>query len=307
MIDILMATYNGEKYIEEQLESIINQTYTNWRLIISDDCSSDRTVEILKCYQKKYSEKIIVYENGIPSGSAQNNFYQLLDYTTSKYVMFSDQDDVWKPDKIALTYDKMRQMQKEYGRDIPLLVHTDLCVVDDKLETINRSLFSMQQMDYTRDKLNNLLIENVVTGCTVMVNRSLLDMVYQKPKYSIMHDMWLALIAASFGKIGFVNSSTIFYRQHAGNLVGAKEACGMKYILNNFFSRKKIHESLLAQYRQAYEFLQMYFTYIDKKKLCMLCEYAAIPDNNIFYKIVSLTKHKLLKKKNIKKIGQILF
>lgn len=302
-----MATYNGEKYIEEQLQSIINQTYTDWRLIISDDCSRDRTVEILKRYQKSHSEKIIVHENSIPSGSAKNNFYNLLDYTTSEYVMLSDQDDVWKPNKIALTYEKMRQMQKEYGRDIPLLVHTDLCVVDDKLETINGSLFSMQQMDYTRNKLNNLLIENVVTGCTVMVNRSLLNMVYQKPKYSIMHDMWLALIAASFGKIGFVNSSTVFYRQHAGNLVGAKETCGMKYILDKVFSRKKIHESLLAQYSQAYEFLQMYFTYIDKKNLCMLCEYAAIPDNNIFYKIVSLTKHKLLKKKNIKKIGQILF
>lgn len=307
MIEIVMATYNGEKYIEEQLQSIINQTYTDWRLIISDDCSRDRTVEILKRYQKSHSEKIIVHENSIPSGSAKNNFYNLLDYTTSEYVMLSDQDDVWKPNKIALTYEKMRQMQKEYGRDIPLLVHTDLCVVDDKLETINGSLFSMQQMDYTRNKLNNLLIENVVTGCTVMVNRSLLNMVYQKPKYSIMHDMWLALIAASFGKIGFVNSSTVFYRQHAGNLVGAKETCGMKYILDKVFSRKKIHESLLAQYSQAYEFLQMYFTYIDKKNLCMLCEYAAIPDNNIFYKIVSLTKHKLLKKKNIKKIGQILF
>ena len=307
MVDILMATYNGEKYIEEQCQSIINQTYTDWRLIISDDCSTDKTVEILKRYQKCYSKKIFVYENNISSGSAKNNFYKLLDYSTSEYVMFSDQDDVWKKDKIAVTYNKMIEMQTEYGDNMPLLVHTDLCVVDENLNVINNSLFSMQQMDYTRDKLNNLLVENIVTGCTVMVNRSLLDMVYQKPKYSIMHDSWLALIAASFGKIGFVNSSTIFYRQHARNLVGAKKTCGMKYLLNKFFSRKKIHESLLAQYSQAYEFLQMYFTYIDKKNLCMLCEYADIPSNNHFYKIVSLTKYKLFKKKNIKKIGQILF
>lgn len=303
-----MATYNGEKYIEEQLQSIINQTYTDWRLIISDDCSSDRTVEILKCYQEKYSEKIIVHENSISSGSAKNNFYNLLDYTTSEYVMFSDQDDVWKPDKISITYNKMLEMEKECGGDMPLLVHTDLCVVDKNLNVINNSLFAMQEMDYKRDKLNNLLVENIVTGCTVMVNRYLLDMVIKKPKFSLMHDIWLALIATVFGQIGFINKATVFYRQHDNNLVGAKNTESIMYIVKKMFSFEKIHNILLAQYKQADEFLDMYHDYIaDWKIIRILCEYSLLMHKNIFCRVISLYKYDLLKKEFLKKVGQIIY
>ncbi|MGM9581655.1 MAG: glycosyltransferase [Anaerovibrio sp.] len=307
MIDILMATYNGEKYIEEQLQSIINQTYQDWRLIISDDCSTDKTVEILKRYQQRYSKKILVYENNISSGSAKNNFYKLLDYATSEYVMFSDQDDVWKKDKIAITYNKMLEMQKEYGNNMPLLIHTDLCVVDENLNIINNSLFSMQQMDYTRDKLNNLLIENIVTGCTVMVNRALLGLVDKKPQHSVMHDMWLALLAAAFGKIGFVNESTIFYRQHGHNSVGAKDVASFDYYVKKISSRNKIHNSLMAQYCQAEEMLNMYFKDLDRKTRGMLCEYAMLSDVNRFYRAISLLKYKLGKKSVIKVLAQIIY
>lgn len=302
-----MATYNGEKYIDEQLQSIIKQVFTDWRLIILDDCSIDGTMGILKRYQHQYADKIIIYENNAHNGSAKNSFFQLLDYAESEYVMFSDQDDVWKDDKIIVTYKKILGMEKIYGIDMPLLVHTDLCVVDYKLNVINESLFSMQQMDYTRDKINNLLIENIVTGCTVMINRALLNFVYKKPRNFVMHDMWLALIAATFGKIGFVNESTILYRQHANNLIGAKDSHGIKYVFRKISSHKKIHSSLIAQYQQAFEFLQIYFDYLDKKDLCMLCEYTAIPDNNIFYRWVSLIKYGLLKNKLIKIIGQLIF
>lgn len=307
MIDILMATYNGEKYIEEQLQSIINQTYQDWRLIISDDCSTDKTVEILKRYQQRYSKKIFVYENNISSGSAKNNFYKLLDYATSEYAMFSDQDDVWKKNKIAVTYNKMLEMQTEYGDNMPLLVHTDLCVVDEKLNVINNSLFSMQQMDYTRDKLNNLLIENIVTGCTVMVNRALLGLVDKKPQHSVMHDMWLALLAAAFGKIGFVEESTIFYRQHEHNSVGAKNVASFDYYVKKLASRNKIHNSLTAQYCQAEELMNMYFKDLDRKTRGMLCEYAMLSDVNRFYRAISLLKYQLGKKSVLKVLAQIIY
>lgn len=307
MIDILMAVYNGEKYIEEQLLSIINQSYKDWRLIISDDCSTDRTIEILKYYQQLYFGKIVIHENNISSGSAKNNFYKLLDYTSSQYIMFSDQDDVWKSNKIAVTYNKILEMEKKYGNEMPLLVHTDLCVVDNELNVINGSLFSMQEMDCNRDKLNNLLIENVVTGCTIMVNRPLLNLIYEKPQNSLMHDMWLALIAAAFGKIGFVSESTILYRQHSNNSVGAKNVGSWHYYKDKLMSRKDIHAVLIAQYKQADEFVSMYFHKLSVEKRCMLCEYAIMGNVNMLQRCFYIIINKLYKRNVIKTIAQILW
>lgn len=99
MIDILMATYNGEKYLRPQLDSILRQSNTDWRLIIRDDCSTDNTVQIIREYQQQYPDKFILVQADAPSGSAQNNFFQLIKYWqqhgTADYVMFADQDDVW--------------------------------------------------------------------------------------------------------------------------------------------------------------------------------------------------------------------
>ena len=243
MIDILMATYNGERYIEQQLESIINQSETNWRLLVRDDCSQDKTRQIIQKYQIKYPEKIILVPSTEPSGSAMNNFFQLLDYAENEYIMFADQDDVWKPDKITLTLNEMHKMETQYGKETPLLVHTDLCVVDEKLNTINPSIFTMQAMDYRRDKLNNLLATNIVTGCTMLFNQALLKLLAEKPETAVMHDMWIALVAAAFGKIGFVNKATMLYRQHGMNVNGIKDVRSFNYGKESIYNIVSISNS----------------------------------------------------------------
>ena len=108
MIDILMATYNGEKFLRPQLDSILQQSNQDWQLVIRDDCSTDRTVEVIKEYQLLRPEQIRLIQAEQPSGSAQNNFFQLLQYSSAEYTMFADQDDVWLPQKIQLTLDKMQ-------------------------------------------------------------------------------------------------------------------------------------------------------------------------------------------------------
>ena len=100
MIDILMATYNGEKYIEEQIISILKQSVCDWNLIIQDDCSNDKTVDIIKKYAERYPDKIKYYLRKHQSGSAYKNFFSMIKYSNAEYVMFADQDDVWKEDKI---------------------------------------------------------------------------------------------------------------------------------------------------------------------------------------------------------------
>lgn len=217
MVTILLATYNGERYLEEQIESILQQTCTDWKLIIQDDCSSDGTAVIALKYVKRNPDKIRFVKREFPSGYAKNNFFSMLKLAKSDYVMTCDQDDVWLPTKVQVSMSEMHRLEAEQGCNRPLLVHTDLKVVDYNLSIIAESMFKRQNLDNRRDKLNNLLVQNIVTGCTTMVNRALLDMVYETPKEAVMHDRWFALIACAFGKIGFVDQSTVLYRQHGSN------------------------------------------------------------------------------------------
>lgn len=306
MIDILMATYNGEPYLRAQLESLLHQTCQEWRLIIRDDCSNDRTVEIIKEYQLLRPGQIQLIQAEQPGGSAQNNFFQLMKYSTAEYVMFADQDDVWFPQKIEITLHEMLKMEQRYGVRKPLLVHTDLTVVDAQLRVLNASLFRMQEMDAARNQLNNILVQNIVTGCTMMVNRALKELVTDIPKYSIMHDMWLALIAAAFGQIGFVDKATMLYRQHGNNANGAKNVKTLKYIFMKLTSRNDIHNNLVKQYRQAGEFNELYDVLLTQQQKDMLEAYSKLEHKNIVQKLMLLQKYRLYKKGFVRIVGQIL-
>lgn len=310
MIDILMATYNGEQYLEEQLDSILQQSYQNWTLIIRDDCSKDNTVEIIKKYQQQYPEKIVLLQAESPSGSAQNNFFELIRYERmyrdAEYIMFSDQDDVWLFEKIQHTLNCMKKVGQQYAEELPLLVHTDLKVVDAALNEISPSLFAMQNMDYRLDKFNNILVQNVVAGCTMMVNRALLSYLDTIPKNAIMHDMWLALIASAFGKIGFVEQTTMLYRQHGKNASGAKDVNSLRYFIWEICRGKKIHSILVTYYRQASEFCRVYEGFLTDEQKTMLKAYASLEKKGIIKKYCIIKKYKLFKKGMVRKIGQIL-
>ena len=308
MIDILMATYNGETYLREQIDSILRQSNTDWRLIIRDDCSTDSTVRIIQEYQAQYPDKFVLIQADTPSGSAQNNFFQLIRYWQqhgrAEYVMFADQDDVWLRNKIQITLYNMKVLEQQHGRQIPLLVHSDLTVVDAELNVINPSMFAMQNMDAKQDKLNNILVQNIVTGCTMMVNKHLLDMVTEIPQHAVMHDMWLALIASAFGHIGFVESAAILYRQHGKNANGAKDL--FFYIKNIKSECKNIIRRQHHKYRQAAIFLKLYKSFLNREQHHILYSYVSLEYSNLLQKIVVLTNCRLYKKGIVRKLGQII-
>lgn len=306
MIDILLASYNGEKYIAEQIESILNQTYKDWFLYIKDDCSTDNTVNIINAYEKRYKDKIKVVVSDKPTGSAKNNFFSMLQYSKSDYIMTCDQDDVWIPEKIEITYNKMKEAENAY-KDIPILVHTDLKVADENLNIISDSLLKMQNLDSSRDKLNNLLVQNIVTGCTVMVNRKLLDYIKTIPKYAIMHDWWMALIAASLGKIEFIEKPTVFYRQHKYNDVGAKNVNSANYILKRLSNINDIKKSISDTYIQSEEILNSLGNLIDKNNHLIVNQYSLMTKFNKLKKILILLKYKLWKNSLVRVLGQIIF
>lgn len=309
MITVLMAAYNGEKYIEKQIESILNQTETDWKLVIQDDCSSDATYQIASRYAQKHPNKITAVKRVKNSGSAANNFFSMLTYADGDYVMFCDDDDVWLPNKIEKSMEMMRKEEQKNGTDKPVLVHSDLVVVDENLNILSRSMFQRQNLDAKRCRLNHILVQNIVTGCTMAVNRSLVRMVAkaEMPEKAIMHDWWFALIAAAFGTIAFVDTPTVLYRQHGKNAVGAKNANSITYNFKRLIQPMQAKIALNNTYLQAQEFMEYYSRMLDEKSLRLVKDFATIPYLSKIQKIRMLHKHGFWKSGFYRKCGQILF
>ena len=237
LVDVLLATYNGSKYLEDQLDSIFSQTYQNFRILISDDGSSDSTMVILKAYEKRFGERLIVIPNLTAGGGLVRNFENLmrtsLEDNLSKWAFFCDQDDVWFPEKIERMLKEMIRIENLSGENTPCLVHSDLVVVDENLKIIFPSFSKCQLMDPSNCSPVSLLSVNQVTGCATMVNRSLLKMALPLPGAIIMHDWWCGLISSS-GHRYFIKAPLILYRQHNSNQVGVKGR-DLKNRLRRFF------------------------------------------------------------------------
>lgn len=251
-IAILLASYNGEKYIAEQIESLLKQTETGWELFVHDDGSTDNTLEILRRYEARHPDRIHILD-GPPCGGAKDNFLRMLRDVRAPYVMFCDQDDIWLPEKVELTLREMKRLEAKHGADKPLLVFTDLCVTDERLHPIAARLSAYQKLDPWRTKVKNLMIQNVITGCTVMINRALAKLATKPDSTAgiIMHDWWCALIAAAFGAVSYVDRALVLYRQHGGNSVGAKNLNSLRYLTARIRRPTDIKNSLLATRRQA--------------------------------------------------------
>lgn len=265
VIEVLMAVYYGEKFVAEQIESILSQTYPHIRLTIRDNHSLDGTRQILEKYQSRHPETINVIYSDTNLGII-GNFSALLENSQADYVMFSDHDDVWLPHKVQIAMNKMEELEKLHGSETPILVHGDLKVVDSQLKTIHSSFWKYSKLDPNKQSLSRQLIHNQVTGCTTLLNRPLISLSTPFPQDSVMHDWWLALCAAAFGKIGVVNQPAILYRQHQSNDTGAK-----KYSLisfgKRFFNkphRKRLEENRKKMFIQAGEFLKRFQSRLDE-------------------------------------------
>ena len=214
-VDILLATYNGEKYLREQLDSILAQDYNDFNLIISDDCSTDSTREILEDYEKKDDRIRVIYQQN--NMGSNKNFEFLLSQVSSKYYMFSDQDDVWNKDKVKLSLETIEKNDLD-------LVYTDLEVVNEDLVTVNKSFNKKMKLIRKQRKFNDFRLEylyNCVTGCTMICKSENLKYILPFPETkNILHDYWIALITSINGKIYYLDVPTLKYRQHVNNQVG---------------------------------------------------------------------------------------
>ena len=234
-VDILMATYNGERFVGEQIESIQAQTYGNWRLLVSDDCSADGTLDVVRRYAAE-DERIRIVSEDVRHGGAKENFFALMAKSESPYVMFCDQDDVWLPEKVEKSLAAMRALENEHGADTPLLVFCDMKVVDSELNVIHESFEKSSHFDPNRLAFRQLLAHNVAAGCCMILNKPLLEICRRANGDCVaMHDWWAMLAASAFGQISFIDEPLSLYRQHGTNEVGANEYSPVERAKNKGF------------------------------------------------------------------------
>ncbi|MDH2636575.1 glycosyltransferase family 2 protein [Acinetobacter nosocomialis] len=241
-VDIAMATYNGEHFIEEQIKSIQAQTYDNWQLYISDDGSKDNTTNLIE--KMMHDDSRIKLINTKRQGGVINNFNKVLMATTAEYVLLCDQDDIWINDRLEKLVNKIEGVSKD--QDVPKMVFTDLELVNEKGETIASSFYSANKLNASENlEKNNLIWRSTIYGCTTIVNRKLLEKSLPIPEYAQMHDQWLALNAIQSDGLYYFDYQSLKYRQHGNNVVGGSHK-GVKGKLSNFRkSLKNIKISVL--------------------------------------------------------------
>lgn len=284
-VEILMATYNGKRFIKEQIDSILCQTNREWKMIISDDGSTDQTQEIIDEYITQYPDKIRQHHSGKRFGNARDHFYYLMSVSEGDYLFFCDQDDVWYPEKIEKLMKAMISAEEREGKAIPILVFGDLVPVDREMRPLGNSLMAYQKQDTERLDYKSLLLQNVVTGGSMVVNRALVSKALKcaDPEHIIMHDGWLALVAARFGKIVFLNEPLGCYRQHAQNSVGAKHVGSVSYVIKSLSHPKDIKAAIGRKKEQAQVFRTTYEQELNGEDLEFVKQFEKPRSGILFY------------------------
>jgi len=307
-IAILLAAYNGEKYIAEQIESLLSQTEKNFVCYVHDDGSTDSTINILKKYELMFPEKIVIL-NYSSTGGAKNNFLSMLANVEEDYVMFCDQDDVWLPNKIEKTF-KTMVLSEEKFESAPVCVFTDMYVVDENLRVISDSFLKRMKKNPTKISVLQLLCNNVVAGCTLMINKQCIELsrFYQDANNIRMHDWWCALVAATCGYLVFLDAKTSLYRQHSVNVIGAShnQFVWLKKIKFNLLNHQQIErsrEGIVAIKSIGKELVLL--PNINEQYINFLSQLLLIDKYGKYKRMYFFAKNKLLKK-DIKNIWKIL-
>lgn len=313
-IAICLATYNGEDYLQQQLISIQNQTNQEWKIFLRDDGSIDKTSEIIEEAKVKFGEKLVVIVDNESCGSSKANFIKIINYVLKNnakdninYFMFCDQDDVWLPDKIAVSLSKLMRLEISSSDSVPIAVHTDLKVVDSNLNLISSSFISYSKISPNSNHLNSVLVQNSVTGCTLMINLPLAILIQTIPDDAIMHDWWIAMVAACFGEIAFINKPTILYRQHGSNVVGAEKVNSIGYIFSKLTKISDIKVRISEEVLQASAFLKFFGHRIDNKEKNILQKFLLLSSSNKVTKLFIIFKYKFFKSTFLQNLGLIFF
>ncbi|CAN7722797.1 glycosyltransferase family 2 protein [Paenibacillus sp. LjRoot153] len=305
-VAVLLSTYNGGKYLPEFLKSLSKQTVQGYKLFIRDDGSTDETLEIIQAYMAENQQVEIVSAAG--NVGVIRSFSLLLEHalewSSFEYFLFADQDDVWLPHKIEISLSLMMRMESLHCKQ-PILVHSDLVVVDKQLTQLNSSFWRYQNLNPQYCQLNRLLVQNIITGCTMIINLPLAKLGVPFPRGVIMHDWWLGLVAAVFGEISYIAEPTMLYRQHDINSVGAKK-------FNILFAFQRMFAPIIfsKNYKQAQCIVDCYDAILKEPQyaiqLATVEAYLSMESASYFGRLMTTIRFKFFKQGLLRNIGLLL-
>jgi glycosyltransferase involved in cell wall biosynthesis len=264
-IDVLMATWNGSCFIEEQLDSLFSQTFQNFRLIVRDDGSTDSTLQIVERFRSAASDRVLVRKNSSRQG-ASRTFSLLAEESTAPYFAFCDQDDIWRADKLELELAAAKAVETEHGVRTAVLVFSDMELVAHDDQLLAHSVWKMKHVKPHRASLGAMLVQNLVNGCTMLGNRSLLLQGIPIPEEAFMHDFWLGLVAAAFGVLSPVDETTVRYRQHQHNTMGAGSGLRIAEAFKRLLSDPGFKQGIERSRRQAKKFTERYASQLSNEQ-----------------------------------------
>lgn len=308
VLDILLAVYNGERYLPSLLDSLLAQSFQDFRLVVSNNISPDGTGAILESYRGQFSDRLLVLPLPETHLSTHANFARVTEAGDARYIMYADGDDVWHSDKIERTLQAMEAAERQYGAATPLLVHSDLRVVDENLRCLASSFWRYQFVDPRRTRLHQLILQNCVTGCTTMLNRALFDLGRPIPAQACVHDHWYALVASAFGHIVAISEPLIEYRQHGANVTGAKK-WGPPYVMNHarrLYAENGAHSTIDRNILQARAFLARFESRLDPMQKRVVANFAAIRGRGMLGRRWSLVRNRFWKAGLVRNVGLLL-
>ena len=305
---ILLAVYNGEKHLPQLLDSLKSQTDQDFTVLVQDDGSDDGTPSLLSELFRSDPRFVCGSESGCHLGAA-GNFLSLIRQADADFVFLCDQDDIWFPEKISVLKHAMMEASAAYGEDVPLLVHSDCTLVDEDGVQTGDSFFRHQGWDPMAVTLPRLLVQNNVTGCTLVMNRPLCRLVAEhgRAKDLFMHDWFIALTAASFGHIVFVGQSLTAYRQHANNEIGASRFGLLARGVRALAGRKKAKRRIRLTYTHTMVFCRLYGDLLPDAAKKIASDYLATRNMMKIRRVMAVRRMGCTMQSPVTRLGQILF
>jgi len=318
---VIICTYNGEKYLEKQIKSIMEQDREDFCLLYSDDGSTDSTKAILQSLQEKYGRRMTAFPRPMHSGSPAKHFLSILSALAKgevetenlEYIFLADQDDEWFPDKLSKTISVIKEEERKFGKSLPILCHTDCSLVNSRGELLAKSYRRYQKLPGASYRFSRLLLQNHVTGASVGINKALLQYCKEIPVEVKMHDHWLALLANCFGEIQYLPYASYAYRQHGENVLGAKKAsilqeCGDR--LAAFGEKDKedtIHSSYRVLFAQGRELKRLFGDRLPEIKRKVLEAFLSLEGKSRLEKITTMALFGIYPYPLYRGIGAMLF
>lgn len=318
---VILCTYNGEKYLEKQIKSIMEQDREDFCLLYSDDGSTDSTKAILQSLQEKYGRRMRAFPRPMHSGSPAKHFLSILsalakgevEIDNLEYIFLADQDDDWFPDKLSKTISVIKEEERKFGESLPILCHTDCSLVNSRGELLAKSYRRYQKLPGASCRFSRLLLQNHVTGASVGINKALLQYCKEIPAEVKMHDHWLALLANCFGEIQYLPYASYAYRQHGENVLGAKKAsilqeCGDR--LAAFGEKDKedtIHSSYRVLFAQGRELKRLFGENFPEEKKKVLEAFLSLEGKSRLGKITTMALFGIYPYPLYRGIGAMLF